>query len=131
MKKRIYPAEALSQLPFVVHAGLNIPVPQVSGVAFPVRIKGRNGFVMQNANPNIGETRIPTGTTVTLITEGVFEHPMPGVTASTIANNVSVPVYITSSNTLTLSAGGNTLFGHVWDVAASGLAHIIVANPVL
>lgn len=119
-RKRVYSEQNIHNLMFIVASGMNI-----GADPFPLRVKSRNGVVMQSPKPT--ETVIPVGEQATLITAGAFELPITGVTTA----NLGAVVYL-SSGVLSLTAGtGKSAYGTVWDVPENGKAVVIIANPVL
>lgn len=53
------------------------------------------------------------GKEVTVATDGSWEFPVADIAGSSSSTPVGTKVYITSGLALTLTAGGNTFFGHV------------------
>lgn len=77
----------------------------------PLREEGWNGVAMTSA---------ANGESLTLVTAGVAEFVLAGVTKGAL-------VYITAANALTLTSAGNTLFGKAVTASASGTNKFRVA----
>ena len=95
---------------------LSLPVPAGTVSGGPVKV----GDLIGVAQTDRGDGGNDAGN-ATVWLYGSYRIPVEGALAS-----VGTPVYITSTNTLTATASGNTLFGHALEAKGAGTTPAIV-----
>lgn len=156
-RNRIMDGDNTMQLPIQLEENLTYQVDAAGfALATPHRQVGRNGVVMHAPVPGIrnlnpyntatfqtqvaqndtltynmlpGAQVLPSGINTTLITEGIFEFEIAGVTA---ANKGDAVFLNNTTKVLSLTgASGDWHYGHVFDVPSAGCAYVILDNPVI